>query len=128
MTQLGIENWFGGNTEADTEMGENGQEFRLEDWKILHPLRKWAWKETESQGYNFTWASPCIVPTLYKFPKPAFFFAHLSSTAPGSQERVVSPVRGIAWGARLDALPLLPSNNRSPSAFPDHSPACSARG
>lgn len=47
--------------------------FRLEDWKILHPLRKWAWKETESHGYNFTWASPCIVPTLYKFPKPAFF-------------------------------------------------------
>lgn len=80
LTQLGIENWFAGNIEADTEMGENGQEFRLEDWKILHPLRKWAWKETESHGYNFTWASPCIVPTLYKFPKPAFFFAHLAST------------------------------------------------
>ena len=69
MKQLGIENWFGGNIDADTEMGVNGQDFRLEGW-ILHPLLQWAWKETESQGYNFTWASPCIAPTLYKFPKP----------------------------------------------------------
>lgn len=78
MKQLGIENWFGGNIDADTEMGVNGQDFRLEGW-ILHPLLQWAWKETESQGYNITWASPCIAPTLYKFPKPTFFFSNLAS-------------------------------------------------